>query len=47
MTQNPYKDTLTKKWFWYDETTDNYGPYDTWEEANEDLQIYIEEVLGK
>lgn len=45
--ENPYLDTDSKKWFWYDETELSYGPYDTWEEANKDLQKFIREILGK
>ena len=47
MIPNPYKDEYNNNWYWFDETELSYGPYETWEEANEDLQKFVEEVLGK
>ena len=41
--KNPY---LNKDgWYWYDETYDMYGPYKTEEEAKNDLDRYIKEML--
>lgn len=41
--QNPYEDN--GKWYWYDETTLPYGPYETKEQAQCELQKYVDYLL--
>ena len=42
-----FQNASTGKWYWYDETfTKAYGPYDSYEEAQEACNKYCREVLG-
>lgn len=41
---NPY--VKNDKWFWFDESYNEYGPYDTKELAEKDLILYCEKNLG-
>ena len=43
MLDNPYE--KDGKWWWYDETQLDYGPYDTEEEALLVLKEYCEKYL--
>jgi hypothetical protein len=38
---NPYFDKETRKWYWWDTDRELFGPYDTEDDANVDLQRYI------
>ena len=35
------------KWYWFDETFDEYGPYDTQQKAYLDMIIYVSNELKK
>jgi hypothetical protein len=40
--KNPYLEN--DKYFWFDETYDIYGPYEKYEEALKDFNIYFEQL---
>lgn len=46
--ENPYYGEYKGQvgWWWFDETEDLYGPYETEDKAKTDLQKYIKEMLG-
>ena len=41
---NPYQ--VDEFWYWYDETSNIYGPYETEQAAAAELHRYAKEVLG-
>ena len=42
---NPYE--RDGKWYWYDETDEEQGPFDTYYAALFSLEDYIMNILGK